>query len=114
MDQGSLHLVDLEDPSEPTELPRLRPAPCIARSAPILIGPGYLEQEPFSLRAGRASCVGLPRVTRAPRPGKGPRPRRSPNRRPGSAATASATSPWRPLRGPARGVVAALGVVGRQ
>jgi hypothetical protein len=58
MDQGSLHLVDLEDPSEPTELPPAPPGTVHCQECTILIGPGYLEQEPFSHPGGSGVVCG--------------------------------------------------------
>ena len=47
MDQEPLHLVDPEDAAEPTDLPRPPPGTVHCQECTILIGPGYLEREPF-------------------------------------------------------------------
>jgi hypothetical protein len=47
MDQDSLHLVDPEDAAEPTDLPPAPPGTVHCQECTILIGPGYLEREPF-------------------------------------------------------------------
>ena len=44
MDQNPLHLVDAE---EPDDLPPLPPGVVHCQECTILIGPGYLEQDPW-------------------------------------------------------------------
>jgi len=58
MDQGSLPLEDLEDLSEPTELPLAPPGTVHCQECTILIGPGYLERERFSPPGGAGVVCG--------------------------------------------------------
>jgi hypothetical protein len=47
MDDEPLHLVDLDEPAEPDRPAAVPPGVVACAECTILIGPGYIETEPF-------------------------------------------------------------------